>query len=246
MLQNSTRLADLPGMGFAAKIGLGAGQPQTNVEDAARDQFTGPLKPIARSRTILRLETNPRVSRTVVRPISAPDPHAGGPRPISGFFSLQTNPRVSRTVVRPISAPDPHAGGPRPISGFFSLQTNPRVSRTVVRPISGSRPTEAEMWTPKPIPRASQTNLTTQTNLAPQTNKPRKPNSDRNTPREAETPLAKPISSDVRNQWFPTPTPMGLVPNQTELAAKEQGRAYIEHPTSSARAARSRHPTGVN
>ena len=102
------------------------------------------------------------------------------------------------------------------------------------------------MWTPKPIPRASQTNLTTQTNLAPQTNKPRKPNSDRNTPREAETPLAKPISSDVRNQWFPTPTPMGLVPNQTELAAKEQGRAYIEHPTSSARAARSRHPTGVN
>ena len=213
MLQNSTRLADLPGMGFAAKIGLGAGQPQTNVEDAARDQFTGPLKPIARSRTILRLETNPR---------------------------------VSRTVVRPISAPDPPGGGPRPISGFFSLQTNPRVSRTVVRPISGSRPTEAEMWTPKPIPRASQTNLTTQTNLAPQTNKPRKPNSDRNTPREAETPLAKPISSDVRNQWFPTPTPMGLVPNQTELAAKEQGRAYIEHPTSSARAARSRHPTGVN
>ena len=121
MLQNSTRLADLPGMGFAAKIGLGAGQPQTNVEDAARDQFTGPLKPIARSRTILRLETNPRVSRTVVRPISAPDPPGGGPRPISGFFSLQTNPRVSRTVVRPIGAPDPHAGGTKPMGSQDQL-----------------------------------------------------------------------------------------------------------------------------
>jgi len=42
------------------------------------------------------------------------------------------------------------------------------------------------MWTPAPIPRATQTNLTTQTNLAPQTNKPRKPNLDRNTSRETE------------------------------------------------------------